>query len=98
MGPAKDVSLSLIGERERETVLSSTEDTTRARRVGLEEKIMEGLSLSSPKKEKSRDGTSEKADEARDEEKMTTTTRRRRRREERRTWLRACSMDTTGRT
>jgi len=62
-------------ERERETVLSSTEDTTRARRVGLEEKIMEGLSLSSPKKEKSRDGTSEKADEARDEEKMTTTTK-----------------------
>merc|ERR1719163_743013 len=37
---------------------------------------MEGLSLSSPKKEKSRDGTSEKADEARDEEKMTTTTTR----------------------
>ena len=37
---------------------------------------MEGLSLSSPKKkEKSRDGTSEKADEARDEEKMTTTTK-----------------------
>ena len=33
---------------------------------------MEGLSLSSPKKEKSRDGTREKADEARDEEKMTT--------------------------